>query len=706
MPEANAANVEAEDFGLPPATPRIQVDAWQEGGRRCVAIVAQGPHGAVAHCIYNDTATSGWEVGSAVLPPSSNWHRRDSVESLAHPKAPSREDMLYLGFLDGDIGLAPLLVDVMLPPLPGTDPVTRTPRDARINPPPEGPALPGYLPHDVFGIPGTYRLGGHEYMATKTSHHNEWRSAACIRFPDVLEAFGTDRHACLARVRAILRDALSTLLEPGDKVAFEILGTRLWNARSHGFFAVPGRRGDRRRQAGALYPALSTLMHGDGETVRAIDDGRPFETPFSIKVGTLAQPHTVGELDVAKLRRLRKLPRNMELGYIVAAVAIAAQLPVDWLPRTPGGWTAATREINPFLGWARMVGATLPDLIHNRSGAWTDCGSKDVKPADASESGSDTEDTQDEARLLMSTLSGAMDMVQRFDNTLVAQVCQSLRIPERKEGDRRIAGAILLKGKSMPAVQKLETEWHEGFARQDAALPSSDSNRWPAAFPDFSAPNGLVISCLLDEAALKAEGAKGLDADDVAGLDHCVGGYGRKCYTGESVIASVGRYVGPTFERLSTVEFGSFTPVSSWKDAAMGRGLGLDIPYEDREDGPVLEVMQHFGRGNGDPAPECVEAVTTLTRAIAAGKHPLDRAAVSARGHAGYVESYDWRIPGRLEQAFEAWKEYLPRSIANEGLGSLIERVASEARFRGFHPEDASEPDGPDPDVAGPRLAP
>jgi hypothetical protein len=194
--------------------------------------------------------------------------------------------------------------------------------------------------------------------------------------------------------------------------------------------------------------------------------------------------------------------------------------------------------------------------------------------------------------------------------------------------------------------------------RFEAGLPNKGSgSAWPAAFPPFAAGNGIEVVCLTDEAQLKAEGSSVPDASGSAGLDHCVGGYGRECFTGQSHIASIRRVTPSGYERLSTVEF------------EPGEG-----------DEPGLDVSQHYGERNRKPSDEAITALEAFLEAVDKGAVPLSEEALSRRSEQGFGEPYDWRVPEAMDQAFFAWSGFLPRDVARGGLPALHARIGEILR--------------------------
>ena len=459
----------------------------------------------------------------------------------------------------------------------------------------------------------------------------------------------------LAAAGAALDAAVAPLLVAHRPEISALLGAGNWTASAYAALAESGDAGERRRQAVQIYPGLAPLIVSCAAVREAVDTGRPFEAVLRDALAdTLHEPQRAG-LTLAGLRRLRSLHVGAKFDDVVRAADITARVPVDRLPLDSDGWRRAITAMARLATALDGMGLDLAVLLDRSAGGWTDVevlAGTELDPSD--DSGSPFLRLR---RMRQTPMDEALDMANQLTTSLVGPLRTAMALPPDPNGDRRVAGRILFAGRSGHAITRLQARWHRAHDAFQAALPcGGTTNAWPEAFPPFTAANGLVIRCLLDEAALKREGSPRPDAEGNPGLAHCVGGYGPNCYGGQCQVASVRRLVDGREERVSTVEL---------------------RPHE-KGGRFELRVHQHRGPANADPAAEAHLAVAELERALREGRHPYDAFVIRPRSPHGYVLGYDPAVPGNLETAYAAWTPFLPRPVAREGLDGIRRRIAGE----------------------------
>ena len=350
-------------------------------------------------------------------------------------------------------------------------------------------------------------------------------------------------------------------------------------------------------------------------------------------VAEAVSPGVPSGLTVAKLRRMRAIGRTPHVDGdddFRGAINGVSALPVDALPTTPTGWHNFLGQGRKPVQWA----LALPDpaaFLRGMPADWDAAAWIGPVPG---------RPFQPPSNLIDEEFSDLGDMIRQCADGLVA-ACLPWVATDRT-ASWRAALPILLAGRTFAAASKLQRAWHRDLARFQALLDRDYGLSWAPLFAPYDARGGIEIRCLTDSAALRAEGADGLDGDGMAGLAHCVGGYARSCLAGDSHIASISLAVPGGRRRLSTVEF-SFRS---------GR----------------LAVRQHRGLRNAPPSPEAQAALSLLQVDAATGDVAFfpDVEGVPA-------PSGDLSVPrGRAEVAFEAWRPYLPRRYAHGGIAALV----------------------------------
>jgi hypothetical protein len=170
--------------------------------------------------------------------------------------------------------------------------------------------------------------------------------------------------------------------------------------------------------------------------------------------------------------------------------------------------------------------------------------------------------------------------VQRWAITLLGEQGQVRRTAE-------VSATLFLCGYRFPALWHQSERWHEAIL--DPALSSSadfQELRWHSLLPEPCLVDGLIITQLCSANELRAEGWE---------MDHCVATYTPKCANGDAYVLSIRTLKGI---RLSTVE------ISLIEDCN-----GVVQP----------SVVQHRGRGNGEPP---VNACLALASLLSSWKAP------------------------------------------------------------------------------------
>ena len=390
--------------------------------------------------------------------------------------------------------------------------------------------------------------------------------------------------------------------------------------RTLSWYGAAGEAGRRRRQAGALYPALAGIIAAEPSVAAAVDAGEPFEASLADVLDGFPYPDRRAGFDRARLRRMRGAPPFPDMGRLARAVSVAAATDLPSVPSCPADWALFDANADRVGPAAADVGLGLPGLL------------APGLPMEAS---------------WLVALSRGSDVASRCSATLVAPL---LAGGPYLPGGRERAGHLLFAGLGILAIGKLGDRWHARETRFNAALPvptDPEGAGWPALFAPFR-HDGVEVSCVTGPAALRAEGMVGPDADGVPGLAHCVGGFGPQCHAGQSYVASV-REGG---RRLSTVEFQCLQGV------------------------PV--VIQHHGAGNADAPPRAMAAVKALVDAVLAGSVRVDPEALKGRPPESYRDGVDWSDPANLAAAHAAWRPYL-RGRARDGVDGLRCVLAAQA---------------------------
>lgn len=447
-----------------------------------------------------------------------------------------------------------------------------------------------------------------------------------------------------------------------------------WSPEAFAYLAEEGSARQRRAQAAALQPVFLPYFPQVPELAEAIDGGVPFEPILRYWLAARRfAPDTIS-LDLARLKRLRAYPgtpamRSRDAGAfrmpdrkgrlaggthggltgrrIEDVLWVAAEFPIEKVPATADGWMRIVPDVCEALKYFRRWEVPLPGLLAGMSGEW---GLGDLAGG---------KEAYGHAFLhgVGRKISGLSDMVRRLQETVVdmAPPDGPAEPGAGRVESQGLAARMILSGRSFRGALALQEEWHARIDAQDALLPprpGQDDYVWPALFDPLTFKGGVSMRCLTSSQELRMEGEHGKDVNGMVGLGHCVGGYARRCASGESHIVSVtgpGKLGGVV--RLSTLE------------------LAIDHATVHRY--PGLCVRQHMARHNGPPPREAEEAASELLWMIDKRQVTIDPSALQRREPTRVrVEEYD------LAGAVAAWSPYLT-PYGREASAKLLERHAA-----------------------------
>lgn len=222
--------------------------------------------------------------------------------------------------------------------------------------------------------------------------------------------------------------------------------------------------------------------------------------------------------------------------------------------------------------------------------------------------------------------------------------------------------SLLVGGGSLLTLLRRSEEWHAQPILREGARGLPLDCTWPVPFGPVCLGNGWSARVLGGVRELYGEGGEGRDRDGIPGLAHCVGGYGRKCQTGRSLVLSLRRSDGNGTVRVSTAELAPVTDMDVGGDD--GTWVVGDRAYA---------LVQHKGYANADPGDEAGSRLGALRAALAAGSVPIRREALDARP--AVDEAAD---PAHIARMHVAWRRILPRRHARLDLADLVETALAE----------------------------
>lgn len=333
------------------------------------------------------------------------------------------------------------------------------------------------------------------------------------------------------------------------------------------------------------------------------------------------------------------------------------EIPIDWIPSRddPRGWRAIRALLPVMAHVANETETPLRRVCGDVGGDWDDYGARlcarlgfdwqailDARGVEA-EIGA--------GMLLKRAAFDLMDVARSLADTVIRPCLAHVGADE--EPAVGMAAKLLFQDRSFAASLVASATWH----RRGVGLPDCDLGNWNWAplLPSWTdRDSGVAVEVLVDRAALVAEGAKGLDAKGVAGLGHCVGGYGEKCLRGQSSIVSLRKPEGDAYRRLSTAEI--------------------------RIEPDGVKIVQHRGMGNGEPPAEAAVVFARYLDQIDKGILAIDRGEWDAarrrrRPELEQICGYDWRDRTAIEAAFRAWRGYLPKRVQDLDFDGLAEAL-------------------------------
>jgi hypothetical protein len=614
---------------------RLRLEAWTTAdGRLAHLLVAAGHALALAHAIVRTADGRGFVQGGAWLPPAAIEADRDAILSRLAPLGPPRAVTLdALGLLHDEdhcgIGTFDKLLELL-----------REPRPRRL------PHRPSDLrePYDAGTGFDQSPVPMNDHLPSITVRSMPGVVLARAETPPAIHDF--PRHPTSRKLLSVIRPwtkGLRAAIRPPSLPRF---GDGSWSAVAFRHYTAPGEAGRRRIQAAAIQPAFVATLAIDPELVRLVDAGEPFEDRLldvlrdfrkrksSAYGGHLDGTRPASDLTPALVRRMRTLPTmpNVNSGEACNLLDTIAGIPLDRVPDDPVTWANLVElglHVHRATDARFNLGLDVRDLVRDIPRDWDlsrlipDLESRAVAEAD-----------------VVGAYAGMRDMARRFRETVLGPLHAAY--PDRSpEPDLVDAARILFGGKGLASCWALQRRWHAGIEAFDRALPTGRLLTWPPLFEPFSI-GAVTIRCLVDTDELRSEGSAAEDDDGMAGLGHCVGGYGIRCVQGISHIASI---VGPGPDgrpvRLSTMEI-------------VNEGDG------------TLDIAQHNGRGNADPPAAAVRAMNRFWEAFRSRSHPWNPAAIAIRPPPP---------PGTLgidpALAFAAWRPYLRRSVAAAGVEAL-----------------------------------
>ncbi len=389
----------------------------------------------------------------------------------------------------------------------------------------------------------------------------------------------------------------------------------------------------------------------DRETFDAMDDAA-VDAVLRQDVGKLCGPGPSADVDALEgiLRPLgwdaqRTMRKSCKGDAVLAMARVLPHLPPSWTPGGDDEWVAFATCL-PALEFAMV--ATRPGHLAQvvpSKGRWRETADR-------------LHGVYGRVGRPMLLMRPVRDMGWAFADQVVRPLLGEGKIAE---ADVR-AMSTLFGG--LGALRMLETSraWHQARARMEVRLPGlpADERGWDALLPDATYGEVRVV-VLRARPDLVAEGRSGRDANGMAGLDHCVGGYSRPCREGRIRVVSLRRRDGDAWARLSTAEITN------------GKGI-------------VLE--QHRGPRNAAPPPEAMEALKAYladlrSGALAHAWGPVARPSPTAdprpwRERALDDAGYDFEAPGALDLAVDLWRPFLParsRGATRESLTRDLTRL-------------------------------
>ncbi len=415
----------------------------------------------------------------------------------------------------------------------------------------------------------------------------------------------------------------------------------------------------KRKQAARSYPILASIMIGNKKLTNVIDQGQPLAPALAehFSYGTMfyspdglndsyrnsCSDKTIKRLNGVHWQRAGRLA-VMQTENVLRWIGAT---PKNWMPHSRKDWAAFHVTQENLDSYVPFSGKSRADITRETRGEWQKMAAVFAdNPA-------------------MTLRDMANDLYKRlFLPTLAERYSRAIEEADSgKPGKNEIhasmdpisqAEKIIMKeivgDKSILKVMDLNARWHRGIAHLDEQLCTvlRDEN-WPA-LSDPQTHQGLLIRPLTMAQELRSEGAR---------MNHCVGGYTSSCAYGNSHILSIAEADG---KALSTVEL-----------------------QETNDPKNPLKIRQHYGYRNTPPGPHADKAIKWYMNQIRKGEIAVDwehiektrRSAKSNKSGNRILRQigFDPRDGARREMAFEAYKEFLPKSARDMNLDTWLKKT-------------------------------
>ena len=409
----------------------------------------------------------------------------------------------------------------------------------------------------------------------------------------------------------------------------------------------------------------------------------PMREDLSPEVNVLLALGVSAEAPLGEIRRLSRLLELMKPHSELAPCSkklfdMLRACPEDWWPKDRLSWKAAWRIADAagvLRSSLRLPMRQLVSPCKGRWEAWCDALAR-IDPLFQPDEAGGTSNVN---------LKSAARSVQDVHFAFAAQVYYPLKVMrsgcspvdahadfERvfREERERIA-RVLFGEASMAGILETSVKWHLTRSRLETKMASispefSEGRAWEAGLPRHEATfagRRFEIVPLISQRMLADEGAKGVDAEGIRGLDHCVGGlnYVISSLEGSCRIVSI-REIMPdgTRERRSTAEIRYRPPT--------------------RSDGARYMMVQHRGHANSTPEDAVNEVLWSYRRGLVgvAGEPKLE---VDHKGFAevdeplsvSTIAGYSAEDPDHLEAVLRLWEPMLSRPLRGLTLSEFAE---------------------------------
>ena len=503
-----------------------------------------------------------------------------------------------------------------------------------------------------------------------------------------------DESAVIALIDSNLQSwGIGAVAEHVDQEALKALGSASeFSKAAYSFYATAsGRRADR-LQAAAAYPLLAKSMAEKILVKIAIDRRQPLGPMLETAFGVGADEKPLMSKGI--LRRLQGVAWKDAGVPVEALVNTLSALPPDWFPKTEIDWDAFVAIADAFFRvHPSSLGQRPDELAAGCSGKWAEFRSRLAKAYVNTLPPNELTDEQkatwkpapDESpKALKEAGERLLDMVRAFRDTVVLPIASQrsmddLALSQKVLDDGlALAGHVLCRGKSLPAMLEMQRQWHVNQGIMAAAVEQVEQENldvvagrtkevtedgWPPMCDVIEAPNGVTIMPLTDVRELEDEGAgwsssNKFDRNGVRGLNHCVSTHANQARKGYHIISFRLYDRDGSFTRLSTAEF-----------------------HPLKEDSNTLSPTQHMGYGNGAAPAISAEAYEWFVHEVEVGNIQVNRA-----GTMSYLSSqrrdlddfkvragYDRKDPELVAKSLETWQPFLTKKWRGKGPAALNE---------------------------------